>query len=107
MTKQKITMDGKWAYRGDPYTQVRVLCVDRPGKRPVLSLDGDAVIAHDQYGNTITIKDYNLVPLKVKREPREVWRSTTGNMILVNVDSSTPRPPKGTLIFREVIEGEE
>lgn len=31
-----ITMDDKWAYRGAPRKQVRVLCVDRLGDYPVL-----------------------------------------------------------------------
>lgn len=34
----KITMDGKYAYRGDTRKQVRILCVDRENIYPVVAL---------------------------------------------------------------------
>ena len=70
-----IKMDGKYAYRKDPFTQVRILCVDRPNypKKPVLSVDSKGwVFPHrldrrvdfgeDDFGKG----DEDLVPLQEK-----------------------------------------
>lgn len=74
MTDQKITMDGKWAYRRDPFTRVRVLCVDAEGLHPVVSLSHDhGALFHHADGVQRNSQRFDLVPLKVKREPREVW----------------------------------
>lgn len=64
----KITMDGKYAYRKDPYIQVRILCVDRPRQNQTvisLSVDGYLTI-HYPDGTLDKDKhhDYDLVPLQ-------------------------------------------
>lgn len=70
----KITMDGKYAYRKDPYTQVRILCVDRPGhvSDPVCSMDPVTgfIRCHAKDGSHDTAS-LDLVPLQ-ERLP-EVW----------------------------------
>lgn len=65
----KITMNGKYAYRKDPYTQVRILCVDRPGhvSDPVCSMDPltGFIRCHDKNGSHDT-PSFDLVPLQEK-----------------------------------------
>lgn len=62
----KITMDGKYAYRKDPYTQVRILCVDRNDPaHPILSMANDGEVEfHSPTGAAPHCPDYDLVPLK-------------------------------------------
>lgn len=69
----KITMDGKYAYRKDPFTQVRILCVDRPGMRgssyssPVLTMDGEGNFEfHTPTGANPYQPNHDLVPLQEK-----------------------------------------
>lgn len=66
----KITMDGKYAYRKDPYTQVRILCVDRPQcNQNVIALDREGYITnHYSDGKFIrgAVQDFDLVPLQEK-----------------------------------------
>jgi len=60
-----ITMTGQYAYACDPYTQVRILCVDRPGDFPVVAMNdrgdltGHKAMLHD------SPNDYDLIPLQV------------------------------------------
>lgn len=64
----KITMDGKYAYRKDPFTQVRILCVDRSS--PVYPVVTDApdgnVRLHKADGAYGIHAGYDLVPLQKK-----------------------------------------
>lgn len=64
-----ITMGGKYAYRKDPYTQVRILCVDRPGHipDPVCSMDPVTgyIRRHSKDGRH-GASDFSLVPLQEK-----------------------------------------
>ena len=72
--EMKITMDGKYAYRKDPYTQVRILCVDRPcGVHPVVVMDDDGTFSfHTANGSSYaSIFSRDLVPLQEKLP--EVW----------------------------------
>lgn len=65
----KITMDGKYAYRKDPFTQVRVLCVDRNNLAlPIVSLGNnkDELVQHSPDGAAWEGRSYDLVPLQVK-----------------------------------------
>lgn len=66
-----IKMDGKYAYRRDPFTQVRILCVDRPNhpKKPIMSMAPDGwVNTHRPDGNSDYggDDDLDLVPLQEK-----------------------------------------
>lgn len=71
-SQMKITMDGKYAFRKDPHTQVRILCVDRPNHyAPIISLDGTGWArnhySHGGYNHESSYPhDYDLVPLKEK-----------------------------------------
>ena len=66
--EMKITMDGKYAYRKDPFTQVRILCVDRNNSaHPILSMAEDGRIEfHTSTGATPYHPDFDLVPLQEK-----------------------------------------
>ena len=74
-----ITMEGKYAYASDPYTEVRILCVDRNNQyAPVLSLDWEgSVHCHraDGFKYPLSNSGYNLVPLKKK--PVQRWAVET------------------------------
>lgn len=81
-----ITMEGEYAYAKDPYTKVRILCVDRPTKyAPIISLDVDGYICiHREDGSNypLTSTDHNLVPLKKK--PVERWAVSEANGCFVS-----------------------
>lgn len=67
----KITMDGKYAYRKDPYTQVRILCVDRPCTGyPVVAMEESGEESGNFSFHTAQglcyINERDLVPLKEK-----------------------------------------
>lgn len=65
----KITMDGKYAYRKDPFTQVRILCVDRPvSDLTVVSMnfEGGGLTTHNAKGESPSNDNYDLVPLQDK-----------------------------------------
>lgn len=66
----KITKDGKYAYRKDPFTQVRILCVDKPGSGfPVVSMDSLGNIKSHPITGIYSSKYeafYDLVPLQEK-----------------------------------------
>lgn len=68
--EMKITMDGKYAYRKDPYTQVRILCVDRNHPHlPVISLGGEVEYVSYHHASGMAVGDgwdYDLVPLQEK-----------------------------------------
>lgn len=69
-----ITMDGQYAYACDPYTQVRILCVDAPGEWPVITVNqvGD-LRRYDAQGRHPNSNGHNLVPLQHRRKPVEAW----------------------------------
>lgn len=61
-----ITMDDKYAYRGNPRAQVRVLCVDRKGDYPVLAMaNGQDLSMHYVNGAHTDMAEapFDLVPL--------------------------------------------
>lgn len=64
----KIIMGGKYAYRKDPYTQVRILCVDRPDSiYPVLVMNSDGTLSfHTADGSSYVSDLSDLVPLQEK-----------------------------------------
>jgi hypothetical protein len=70
MTKEPITMhNDKYAYCGDPYTAVRILCIDRnAAKNPVVSMDDNGYIfCHKADGRWENLPSpYDLVPLQCK-----------------------------------------
>lgn len=71
----KITMDGEYAYRNNPATKVRVLCVDGSRPRyPVVSMDAGGVLnGHTDCGKYFADDDvdaFDLVPLQ---KPVEAW----------------------------------
>lgn len=67
-----ITMEDQWAFEDDPYTPVRVLCVDRPDPNyPVVIMYGESVYFRNDKGKLVGCR--SLVPLKVKKEPRVRW----------------------------------
>ena len=74
-TTVDIKMDGKYAYRKDPFTQVRILCVDRPNhpKKPVLSVDSKGWVFPHRLDGRVDFgeDDDDLVPLQVKLP--DVW----------------------------------
>ena len=71
-TPMQITMEGEYAYAKDPYTKVRILCVDRPKlDHCIVSVDEEGDIrCHTKDGKGVLPK-YNLVPLK--KRPVERW----------------------------------
>ena len=66
--EMKITVDGKYAYYQDPYTQVRILCVDRNNStHPILSLSKEGKVEfHSPTGLAQYLPDHDLVPLQEK-----------------------------------------
>lgn len=124
--QHKITMDGKWAYRHDPFTEVEVLKVglDNP-IYPVLSLDPvwSRPLVHEACGRVnrnLVGNGYDLIPLQVKREPEDLFRvasSLNGSGPLYTAKSGEAEvlfnilEGRGDDVvlthFREVIEGEE
>lgn len=68
-----ITMTGQYAYACDPYTQVRILCVDRPGEFPVVAMNDRGDVAGHKAMLHDSPNDYDLIPLQVRRKPVEVW----------------------------------
>ena len=69
-----ITMTGAYAYASDPYTPVRILCVDRPGEWPVVSMDDNGRIwAHSLSGWSANITARDIIPLKTRRKPVGRW----------------------------------
>jgi hypothetical protein len=66
---------GQWAYRGKPTEPVTILTTQRPGNRPVVSMNADGVLlshyADGQCGSTNGSVD--LVPLQTPRPPVEGW----------------------------------
>jgi hypothetical protein len=71
-----ITMDGEYAYAHDPFTKVRILCVDAPGGLPVVSIDDTGGIClHYANGQLIpgNSSGCDLVPLQKPRKPVEAW----------------------------------
>ena len=68
----KITIDGEYAYRKEPETQARVLCIDRPQYFPVVSLSYNGMVYfHDRHGKSEGARGYDLIPLQ--RKPRVFW----------------------------------
>ena len=68
-----MMIDGEWAYAHDPYTQVRVLCIDRNDTYPVLSRkNGGRVNSHHSDGRHFSSESCNLVPLQKKPEEKKV-----------------------------------
>jgi hypothetical protein len=70
MTKEPITKDdGKYAYRGYPFTPVRIFCIDgNDAKYPVVSMGGNGeVFKHRADGMWENLPSpYDLVPLQQK-----------------------------------------
>lgn len=94
-----ITMGGKYAYRKDPFTQVRILCVDRPNhpKKPVLSVDSKGWVYTHKPGGEV---DYgggeeDLVPLQEKLPDLWVNIYTDGN-IYSYTDESVAKSSRGS-----------
>lgn len=85
----KITMEGEYAYTKDPYTKVRILCVDRPSKYvPVVSMQEDGSLnfhREDGVKYPLSNDDYNLVPLKKK--PVERWAVEVKGSFFTSYDS--------------------
>lgn len=76
----KITMVGKYALRQDPYTPVRILCVDRPKDHTVVAMTSTGRLMY-RYPNgsqfTNSRHQNDLVPLQEK--PKELWVATRAN----------------------------
>jgi hypothetical protein len=70
-----ITMDGEYAYARDPYTQVRILCVDRPSvNAPIASMDAEGRIwGHYADGRATFDSRNDLIPLQRSHKPVEAW----------------------------------
>lgn len=105
--EMKITMDGKYAYRKDPFTQVRILCVDRPGSWT------NVVISMDAYGTTRghtptgvydcgINPDWDLVPLQEKLP--ELWVNiyTDGN-IYTYTDEGLAKRSRGSSPYGKTV----
>lgn len=84
-----ITMDGQYAYACDPYTQVRILCVDRPNvNAPIVSMDAEGLIwGHHADGRATFDSRNDLVPLQHRRKPVEAWAVVDKHNDLVCADA--------------------
>ena len=84
-----ITMDGQYAYACDPYTQVRILCVDAPKTWPVRSMDADGQVnSHLADGSALRDDGHDLIPLQVRHKPVEAWALVgPNNWVVATYDS--------------------
>lgn len=106
-TTVDIKMDGKYAYRRDPFTQVRILCVDRPNhpKKPIMSMGPDGWVnthkpdGSSDYGGD---DDLDLVTLQEKAPDLWVLKYTDGSTLyrsdkkhaenILRDSTSSPKP---------------
>lgn len=105
----KITMDGKYAYRKDPFTQVRILCVDRNNiALPVVSLGSNKfeLVQHSPDGRAWEGRNHDLVPLQVNLP--DLWvlqyedgsvRFSTNKEILDGAKATSKYKPRGPYLY--------
>jgi hypothetical protein len=70
MTKEPITKDdGKYAYRGDPFTPLSIRRIDGKGVYPVVALNDNNCVSYHLADGTWAAswtRAYDLVPLQQK-----------------------------------------
>jgi hypothetical protein len=77
-----ITLTGQYAVRRDPYTPVRIICVDGPGDYPVVGFVGKDLMqwyATGAYTNSRDGSDLDLIPLATHPvAPLRCWANVGG-----------------------------